>query len=64
MTRKNGVFWARTGPAAEDRLCEDGAHPVCVRDHTRRRHGKPEETETVKVYACAVCWPEPEEAGK
>jgi hypothetical protein len=55
--RRQGVWWARTGPADGARMCGDDDHPVYVRDHTRPRIGKPGETEVVKVYACSVCWP-------
>ena len=61
LRRTPGVWWARTGPAAGDRLCGNDAHPVYERDHLRRKPGKPGETETVRVYACAVCWPKPVE---
>jgi len=54
--RPAGVLWARAGTTEGSRLCEDAAHPVYVREHTRRRIGSPGETETVLVYACAVCW--------
>jgi hypothetical protein len=39
-------------------MCEDDGHPVYVREHPRKKVGKPGEIEIVKVYACAVCWPE------
>lgn len=57
VPRPAGLFWARSGAAQRDPLCEDAGHPVYVREHVRRRIGSPDETETVTVWACACCWP-------
>lgn len=61
LDRPPGVFWAATGPAGGGWLCGDPAHRVYV---TRRaaprpgRDGAPDVVRLVKVYGCAVCWPQ------
>jgi hypothetical protein len=54
--RPPGVWWARVSAALGSRFCEDAGHPVTTGLHARPVVGKPGETETVAVYACAVCW--------
>ena len=57
IPRPMGVWWARSGPRRDDRMCEDPAHPVYVRRLARPKRGEPDTLEAVEVYACATCWP-------
>lgn len=63
IERPPGVYWARMGEKAGSGMCGDATHSVYERLIHRRKRGAPAEQVAVRVYACAVCWPDENQTG-